>query len=1084
MKTKRILSFVMSLVMVLSVFSGLGISAAAWDADNAPSPSISTLYDSETKELRVDISLENMAETDSADIFLEYDSDVLEYVSCTTYEEELDDDITVEAGCSEAGQVSAVITTSSEQFCVDSINLATFIFRKIDADAETMTITLGRDSNISGSYLPGSSFKVNIADPADDDDENIDDNLIVVSKYSDITNNVTIDIYVRANETSEIFLTYPDDTLEVVDIQPGINYTGLMNAADITEDGRYFSAVSAVLDEYEGGIIHAATYTFNKLDDSEYVYIFTGEESAIDGEPIYGEFKIPLVNRRQAGNVTLETSYNEETDEITLDVYADNVEETACIFFDYSHEDFEYVSAEADDSDDKIKTIAGVTTDDAEYLSCTAMSSEAGAFNQPQHIATFVLKKIGYSETLSLSIVDGSTIDDEEITGDFYINFTNEKSDGYYSIDYVYDAETNELTVKLYAHNAKETALALIDYDRDELEFISGEVYRSDDCVSTIGETTDENEYISCASMTDDGCEFPETFLFATLTFEKLNDAEEAEFTILGDSEIDGLNILEDQYYLDLISRPYVVLESSFDAETRTLTLDAYARNMKGHSDATVFIDFPSEDVEFIEAWQDIDSNAIGTAGLTTDETAVSAVITATPPSDDEEPSTDIDYDYDDDYDDDYGDDVSYVFEDNVIHLGTFTFSVAEDVDSVYFFVNSDSVYDEYSSFDWFTYTADTKFVISDTPAFDIHSFKFNAITRELTITVGTVEAMGYWGASVNIGYDPEEVTYISGEVVSHEEDYTTVFEAFEEENAFNVSMISSDVFAKNNIDMATVKFKVADGIDTVTFDIKDDSAYNDDFAVLGGIHELLIIPENCPHEETAVIPGTKATCTTAGSTDATACIACGEILVASEPIPALGHKDETVKGKAATCTEKGLTDGTKCSVCGEITKAQTEIPASGHKYVYGICSVCGANDPAYKLEVLEKHDKNVTVDKDKNIITVIPGEANSFTAAQLKAQFGAKIELKLADDALIPNGTKFTFNNVEYTIIIKGDTVADGKITAADARAILRIAAKLDNPDEATFSASDINSDAKVSTAEARNVLRFVAKLSSSIEG
>lgn len=91
---------------------------------------------------------------------------------------------------------------------------------------------------------------------------------------------------------------------------------------------------------------------------------------------------------------------------------------------------------------------------------------------------------------------------------------------------------------------------------------------------------------------------------------------------------------------------------------------------------------------------------------------------------------------------------------------------------------------------------------------------------------------------------------------------------------------------------------------------------------------------------------------------------------------------------------------------------------------------------------------------------------------------------MKLADDALIPNGTKFTFNNVEYTIIIKGDTVADGKITAGDARAILRIAAKLDNPAEATFSASDINSDAKVSTAEARNVLRFVAKLSSSIEG
>ena len=200
MKTKRILSFVMSLVMVLSVFSGLGISAAAWDENNAPRPSISTSYDRETKELKIDISLENMAKMDSAEIFLEYDSDVLEYVSCTTYEEELDDAITVEAGSSEAGQVSAVIMTSSEQFYVDSINLATFIFRKIAADAATTTITLGSESNISGALLGGFRLPVNISDPADDDDENI----ILESKYDDVTKTLTLDVYVRAEEMSSV----------------------------------------------------------------------------------------------------------------------------------------------------------------------------------------------------------------------------------------------------------------------------------------------------------------------------------------------------------------------------------------------------------------------------------------------------------------------------------------------------------------------------------------------------------------------------------------------------------------------------------------------------------------------------------------------------------------------------------------------------------------------------------------------------------------------------------------------------------------------------------------------------------------
>ncbi len=1066
MKTKRILSFVMSLVMVLSVFSGLGISAVA---GAVPYAKLNGTYDSETQELKVDVILNEMSGFTTANVFLDYDSDVLEYVSYTDYTDELEGEIRFTAGESDPGQVSAAIMTLSEHFYEDTITLVTFTFKVTDNSAHSTTVSIAEGSVVEDEVdLHGEFITFTLYNEPEDE------NIILESKYDDVTKTLTLDVYVRAEETAQIFLTYPDDTLAFVSANPDDSDDNITTLAGLTADGMFISC-SAMVDEVIGvQTIHIATLTFKKIDNSKYVYFFTNKDSEIDGESVYGEFEISLVNRIWDGNVMLETSYDEETDEITIDVYADNAKETVCIFFDYSRKDFEYVSAEADKSNDKISTAAGVTANENEYLSCAAMASAEGLFDSPHHLATFVLKRISDASILSLSIMDGSEIDAEEIVGDFYIDLPSEESDAHYSIDYVYDAETNELTVKLYAHGARETATALIDYDRDALEFISGEVYRSKDCVSVIGETEDANEYISCSSMTRDGCEFPETFLFATLTFKKLSDTEEAEFTILEDSEIDGVDA-SDYWHLDLIPHPYVVLESSFDAETRTLTLEAYARNMKGHSDATVFIDFPSEDIEFIEAWQSVKDDIIGSAGLTTDGSTVSAAIAAVAPSPDDD-------DYDDDYDYDDSDGDYYTFEDNVIHLGTYTFNVAEGVDSVDFFVNSDSVYDEYSAFDWFTYTADTEFVISDTPDFDINSFKFNAITRELTITVGTVEAMGYRGASANVGYNPEEVTYISGEAVDN--DYTTVFEAFEEENAFNVSMITSDTFLKNNIDMAAVTFKVADGLDTVTFDIKDDSTYNDDFAILGGTQTLLLIPENCEHEETAVIPGTKATCTTAGSTDATACIACGEILTASEPIPALGHKNETVKGKAATCTEKGLTDGTKCSVCGEITKAQTEIPASGHKYVYGVCSVCGANDPAYKLEVLEKHDKNVSVDKDKNIITVIPGETNSLTVAQLKAQFGAKIELKLADDALIPNGTKFTFNNVEYTIIIKGDTVADGKITAGDARAILRIAAKLDNPDEATFSASDINSDAKVSTAEARNVLRFVAKLSSSIEG
>lgn len=46
----------------------------------------------------------------------------------------------------------------------------------------------------------------------------------------------------------------------------------------------------------------------------------------------------------------------------------------------------------------------------------------------------------------------------------------------------------------------------------------------------------------------------------------------------------------------------------------------------------------------------------------------------------------------------------------------------------------------------------------------------------------------------------------------------------------------------------------------------------------------------------------------------------------------------------------------------------------------------------------------------------------------------------------------------------------------------MLRIAAKLDNPDEITREAADVDSDGKVTSKEARSVLRFTAKLQKKI--
>ena len=101
---------------------------------------------------------------------------------------------------------------------------------------------------------------------------------------------------------------------------------------------------------------------------------------------------------------------------------------------------------------------------------------------------------------------------------------------------------------------------------------------------------------------------------------------------------------------------------------------------------------------------------------------------------------------------------------------------------------------------------------------------------------------------------------------------------------------------------------------------------------------------------------------------------------------------------------------------------------------------------------------------------------------SEFKSQFDDEISIDGDNDALIANGTKFRFGDNELIVIVKGDVQPDGKITASDARVILRIAAKLENPDEVTKESADINSDGKVTSSEARSVLRFAAKLDSKI--
>ena len=61
------------------------------------------------------------------------------------------------------------------------------------------------------------------------------------------------------------------------------------------------------------------------------------------------------------------------------------------------------------------------------------------------------------------------------------------------------------------------------------------------------------------------------------------------------------------------------------------------------------------------------------------------------------------------------------------------------------------------------------------------------------------------------------------------------------------------------------------------------------------------------------------------------------------------------------------------------------------------------------------------------------------------------------------------------------GDVNLDGKVTAADARLALRIAANLDPmpaEDSVQFKNADVNNDKKLTAQDARTILRVVARL------
>lgn len=71
----------------------------------------------------------------------------------------------------------------------------------------------------------------------------------------------------------------------------------------------------------------------------------------------------------------------------------------------------------------------------------------------------------------------------------------------------------------------------------------------------------------------------------------------------------------------------------------------------------------------------------------------------------------------------------------------------------------------------------------------------------------------------------------------------------------------------------------------------------------------------------------------------------------------------------------------------------------------------------------------------------------------------------------------KFDFNR-SYVSFLKGDVDGDGKVTAADARTILRAAAQLETLNASQLENADVNNDGEITAADAREALKKSAGL------
>lgn len=278
-------------------------------------------------------------------------------------------------------------------------------------------------------------------------------------------------------------------------------------------------------------------------------------------------------------------------------------------------------------------------------------------------------------------------------------------------------------------------------------------------------------------------------------------------------------------------------------------------------------------------------------------------------------------------------------------------------------------------------------------------------------------------------------------------------------------------------------------------------------------------------HEYTAdVVIDKKATCIESGE-KSKHCVHCDKRIEITEiPVDASAHEysDEWIVTKEATCSSMGLKH-TTCKLCGE-ESIPVATAKSDHTYgdyeilqesadglsarVKYTCSVCG--NEKEDIIVFEQNNGNgdigdgkdyskifmlkplatsvIAVDYDNLIVSNV---ARNMSVEKFNSNFSNSNRCVIYDsngniiseESLIATGMRINYEDItgivtNYYVSVTGDIDSDGKVTAADARLVLRGAANLEQLNGAFFVAADVNQDGKVTASDARKTLRVAANI------